>query len=75
MIFLKKDVIYFADVISISDSKQLTSSPTLDVAFSAMHESFFLPEMSKRQTRTTHVCPGCNTKIYGQYSLNVMCGD
>lgn len=64
-----------ADVIPINNSAQLTFEPGQDAAFSSMPDSFFIPEVSKRQTRSKHVCSGCDTKIYGKSSLNVICGD
>lgn len=64
-----------ADVIPITDSAQLSSEPTQNAGFSSMPDSFFIPEVGKRQTRSKHVCPGCDTKIYGKSSLNVICGD
>jgi len=44
-------------------------------SFMKMPDTFFIPDVAKRQTRFKHMCPSCNTKIYGKASLNVICGD
>ena len=49
--------------------------PSTNDDFNAMPDTFYLPEVAKRQTRSKHVCPGCDTKIYGKATLNVICGD
>jgi hypothetical protein len=52
-----------------------TLPPSINDNFSALPESFFIKEVAKRQTRSKHVCPGCDTKVYGKASLNIICGD
>ena len=64
-----------ANVISLSDGLQNVSFSSEREDFTAMPDSFFIREVAKRQTRTKHICPGCNTKVYGKASLNIICGD
>lgn len=64
-----------ANVFSIRDESQATSLPPEHEGFTSMPTSFYMSEVGKRQTRAKHVCPSCDTKIYGKASLNVICGD
>ena len=64
-----------ANVISLSDELQNVSFPSEREDFTSMPDSFFIREVAKRQTRTRHICPSCNTKVYGKASLNIICGD
>jgi hypothetical protein len=36
---------------------------------------FFVREVVKKQTRSRYECPGCETKVYGKASLNIICAD
>ena len=64
-----------ANVISLSDELQNVSFPSEREDFTSMPDSFFIREVAKRQTRTRHICSGCNTKVYGKATLNIICGD
>jgi len=38
-----------------------------------MPEHFFVPVAAKRKTRYRHICPRCETKIYGKWRLDIQC--
>lgn len=64
-----------ANVVSLNDEVASGALPSTNDDFNAMPDTFYIPEVAKRQTRSKHVCPGCDTKIYGKATLNVICGD
>jgi predicted SprT family Zn-dependent metalloprotease len=69
------DDLLAASIVSLHDKSLLDPASSHRDEFIHMPESFFIPEVAKRQTRTKYMCGGCSTIIYGKQSLNVVCGD
>lgn len=80
---IEDNVVHFANSEEMNQAHVQTLSQYIDGSsqlpnaddFSALPESFFIKEVAKRQTRSKHVCPGCDTKVYGKASLNIIYGD
>lgn len=71
---------YYADTIdldigSLPSAAAMADFDSLPAMADCLPEMFYLEQAAKRKTRYRYMCPGCGTKVYGKWELDIQCND